>query len=379
MALIDEYVMAPAANEPAPVASTEFDGEAGHLQTRAMTETPDDWGEILREAGYDPNEVEVVGNPRVSRWEAGAPGRWLSAYRLTLRRKGTQVSPADIESELLSTPIPDIQPEKDGEWFHLQFGDLHIGKGADSGGGIDAILTQFATSLGKARAELDTIAPNAVGVCISFVGDLVDGYTSQNGRLIASQDLTLTEQIRIGRRAMLKAVDTFLDTGLPIMVMAIGGNHDETTRTQSMKPGDNHATEAAVALSDALALAPAYKNVTVTIPPPTQGHMTVDVGGTRVVYVHGHRFGSGPIEKKISDWWAGQSIHGRPAGSAHLLCAGHYHSFRNLQISAEKVAIMSPSLEVESGWFAEMTGARAKRGAVTYVTNNGDIKRVSVI
>ena len=379
MALSDKYIYSPTAREPAPVASTEFDGENGHLQTRPLTTTPENWDEILRDAGYDPEEVEVVGNPRISRWEAGAPGNWLTAYKLTLRRKGAGVSPRDLEAELRNTPIPAKYPERPGAWFHVQFGDLHIGKGAEHGGGIELILSQYAHSLGRARAELDSIAPDAAGICISFVGDLIDGHTSQNGRLIAGQDLSLTEQIRVGRRAMLKAVDTFLDTGLPIRVMAIGGNHDETTRVQSMKPGDNHATEAAIALADALALSPAHEHVTVTVPPPTQGHMTVDVGGTRVTYVHGHRFGGGSVEKKISDWWAGQAVHGRPAGSSNLLCAGHYHSFRNMQISADKVAIMSPSLEVESSWFAETTGARSKRGAVTYITNNGEVTRVSVL
>ena len=37
------------------------------------------------------------------------------------------------------------------------------------------------------------------------------------------------------------------------------------------------------------------------------------------------------------------------------------------------------SMEVESTWFAEQTGARSKRGAVTYTTKAGDVQNVCVI
>lgn len=377
MSLKDQYKVTPTARETPALASTEFDGQYGHLQTRPMDSVPNDWADVLRDAGYDPDQVEVVGDPKISRWEQ-SPGTWLTAYRLTLRRKGAGVSPYDLAEELRTVQPVTFTPNPTAPWFHVQFGDLHIGKSADAGGDSNEIIQGFINSLDSARRELDRMG-EVGGICLSFLGDLIDGHTSQNGRLIAQQDLSLTEQIRVGRRLMLRAVDEFREVGVPIIVAAIGGNHDETTRVQNVKPGDNHAVEAAVALSDALALSPAYDRVTVQVPPSTQGHMTIDVGGTRVCYVHGHKFGGGSVEKKITDWWAGQAIHGRPAGSAHLLCAGHFHSFRHFQVSTDKAAIMSPSLEMESAWFAEMTGARSRRGCVVYLTCEGVVSRVSVL
>lgn len=381
MSLASSFRAQPTATETPADVSVDFDGVTGTgtIKTSTASESPPadaELDDILRTVGLDPDVFEIVGTPGGTfHFKDGAVCQvW---WKIKFRAKGIALDPADLEDELRATPIPQVTTPTGDDWFHVQFGDIHLGKGADAGGGEDNIIGKYLESLALARAEFNTLDQPA-GICLSFVGDLIEGHTSQNGRLIAGQDMTLTEQLRVGRRLMLRAVDTFLDTGLPILLHAIGGNHDETTRVQAQKPGDNFAVDAAIALSDAMELAPAYKHVTVTVPPDTQGHMTVPVGDTRVTYVHGHRWGSGSVETKIEKWWSGQALNGRPAGSAHLLCAGHFHSFRHLHISNNKTAIMSPSLEVESAWFAEQTGARARRGCVTYTSQAGNIQRVSV-
>lgn len=379
MGFVDDLTAQPTVDEPAYTAKTEFDGRTGTIQTGPMSDAPTSHVEILRQFGYDPDEVEIVGDPKVKRWQR-FDGEWLASYGFTIATK--RAGDGGVE-ELLDTikarPVSPRQ-ERGNHWFHFQAGDVHIGKGADDGGGIDAILEKYLDSVDKAVAELNLIKPLGIaGINIPFVGDMVEGIVSQGGKNLAGNDLLPGEQSRVARRIMLKTIDAFLDFGLPIQVSAIGGNHDEFTRAQSMPAGDNMAVEAAIAVSDAMKLSSAYDGVSVQVPPRYQGHMTVDVGGTTCVYVHGHKFGTGPVEKKITDWWSGQSLHGHPAGGAHLLAAGHFHSFRVLQISATKTAIMSPSFEVCSRWFQESNGTTAKRGAAIYVTRDGDCSRFSVV
>src|SRR5699024_7669997 len=154
-------------------------------------------------------------------------------------------------------------------------------KGVDDGGGIDNIVSKYMDSVDRAVAEFRLMRPLGIaGVCIPFVGDLVEGIVSQGGKNLAGNDLTVAEQMRVARRIILQTIDAFLDFGLPIKVAAIGGNHDEFTRVQSMPAGDNMSTEAAIAVADAMKLSSAYDGVSVMVPPRHQGHMTIDVGGT---------------------------------------------------------------------------------------------------
>ena len=64
----------------------EFDGSEGVATTPGYAEAPD-FNEFLREAGFDPAEIEIVGNPRTSRWQR-YDGDWLTSYRFSFRFKG---------------------------------------------------------------------------------------------------------------------------------------------------------------------------------------------------------------------------------------------------------------------------------------------------
>lgn len=379
MALSDDLVAQPTAKEPQYVPKTTFDGERGTIETAPLEKAPESHTELLVQFGYDPAEVEIVGKVGTSRWQT-YDERWLTSYRFNIAAR----TPAGIATDELLDTIKAREPsprmDRGKHWFHFQAGDIHIGKGLDDGGGIENIVEKYMDSVDRAVAEFDLMRPLGIaGVNIPFVGDLVEGMVSQHGKSLSGNDLTVAEQMRVARRLILKTVDAFLDFGVPIQVEAIGGNHDEFTRVQNMPAGNNMSTEAAIAVADAMKLSSAYDGVSVTVPPREQGHMTVDVGGTVCTYVHGHKFGGGAVEKKIADWWSGQALHGHPAGASHLMAAGHFHSFRVLQISATKTAVMSPSFEVCSRWFQESNGTVAKRGAAIYLTREGDCSRFSVV
>lgn len=379
MALSDDLVAQPTADEPKYVPKTTFDGTKGTIDTGPMPEVPKSHTELLEKFGYNPDEVEIVGKIGRSSWQ-GFDGNFLHSFRYNIVSKSPGGANVDELLGTIKAREPSPRMDRGKHWFHFQAGDIHIGKGPDDGGGVENIVDKYMDSVDRAVAEFDLMRPLGIaGVNIPFVGDLVEGMVSQHGRSLAGNDLHVSEQVRVARRLILKTVDAFLDFGVPIQVEAIGGNHDEFTRVQNMPAGDNMSTEAAIAVADAMKLSSAYDGVSVAVPPRHQGHMTVDVGGTVCTYVHGHKFGGGAVEKKISDWWSGQSLHGHPAGASHLMAAGHFHSFRVLQISATKTAVMSPSFEVCSRWFQETNGTVAKRGAAIYLTREGDCSRFSVV
>ena len=93
-------------------ARTEWDGTGGYIQTGGVDESfdPSDVEGILRKFGYDPDKVEIVGDPRVSRWEqfSSKPGsrgsRWLSAYRFHIRTKAIESKQKALVAACEKTP-----------------------------------------------------------------------------------------------------------------------------------------------------------------------------------------------------------------------------------------------------------------------------------
>ena len=78
-----EALKQPTSKEVAYTPKTEFDGQSGFIQTGPLSDAPKKHEEILELFGYDPKEVQIVGNPRVSRWQT-YDERWLSAYKFQL-------------------------------------------------------------------------------------------------------------------------------------------------------------------------------------------------------------------------------------------------------------------------------------------------------
>lgn len=384
MSLARSLTNMPHAVEPPWTPKAEYDGQTGEVATQAYTDEVDlDNAEaidqIIRDAGLDPTKVMCVEHPRVSTWDVPNHGRqWAYKLKLAPRPK----SRADVAKILESIEPAHAVPRKvGGYWATIQIGDVHIGKAAEAGGGTESILQRYREMLNNAVAELALLDPLGIeGVHVAFVGDMIEGVVSQGGRNIALMDLTLTEQITAATRLTVQTIRTFADLGYQVKVSAIGGNHGDTQRVQGQAMGDNHDVGIAVAAHDLLSELPPYNDqVELVVPPREQSYMTFQVGDSTFVSVHGHQFSSGTAHKKAETWWAGQALSGTPAANGQILMAGHFHTFAHLNIAAGKTGIYSPSMENISTWFHEKTGATSDRGACFYLTQAGQVSRLTII
>lgn len=376
MSLADDLLNQPTAVEAEHRPRTEFDGVSGYVQTGALAEPPASYKELLEQFGYNPEEVQIVGHPRVSRWQVHG-GEWLSAYRFHIAPK---ISGAGIE-ELLGS-IRDREPHQPtgvagGGVFVYQAGDLQFGK--VDGDGVQGTIDRYFRSVDRAVAELKNRQQrDSIGaVHLAFVGDCIEnGGVSQGGKLAWRQSLTVTEQVRLWRRTLLETVKAFAPLADDVAVSVIGGNHDDATRSPvQTRADDNWATEGAIAVADALAENPAaYGHVRVQVPPKDQGYMTVRVGASVFTLLHGHQFRKG----KAADWWASQAYHhGNPA-SADFLLHGHWHELGIAQ-SAARTIICSPTFDGGSAWYRDKTGAEARQGALVYTTRGPDFENLSLM
>lgn len=385
MSLLDELLSEPTANEPEYTPRTEFDGTEGFIQTGPLAgEPPADFDALLREFGYNPDEVTIVGAPKISRWQQRSRIRgtneyettWLSAYKFSIVAKAT-ADAADIgvlvdkarkhkdHPQTLTTP----------HWFVFQAGDQQLGK-RSRGGSTEAIVGRYLESVAAAKAEFKALKKCGIeGIQISMPGDCLEGNQSQSGRNLWLTQETITEQVRIFRRLLYHTIEELAPLADQVVVTVVNGNHDQAQRMQNTYPGDGWATECAIAISDALEKNPgAFSHVTIQTPDKWRGSLTTTIGDTVVGVVHGHQWSRG----KAMDWLAKQAVNRHPAGGAQVLQHGHWHAW-GIETNREVTVICSPTFEVASDYLIDKSGATAKRGAAVYLLRSGDVSKLSIV
>lgn len=380
---LDELRSYPGAEEVKYQPKTDFDWATGQgtLQTGPLTEPPTDYNALLEAFGYDPATVRIVGHPKVSKWQQRARIRgtssyettWLSAFKFQIAAiDAPQATDLDaIVKAARKKPKPGTGPH----WLVFQAGDLQLGKRA-SGGSTAEILDRYFESVQAAVDEFKSLKRFGVeGIQICMPGDCIEGNQSQASKNLWLTQETITEQTRILRRVMLNTVEAFAPLVDQLYLDVCGGNHDDAQRVQNTYPGDNWATEAATAVADAITLNPtSFGHVTVRVPDKWTGAMTVPVGDTVVTVVHGHQWRPNQGMK----WWSEQALHNQPAGAAHILMHGHYHSWQ-VETTEHRTRIQSSTFDCGSDWYRDKRGATARRGALVYLLNAGEVSRMSLV
>ncbi len=380
MSLADDLAAQPTAVETQHRPRTEYDGRSGgFIQTGALPEEPSSFTELLEQFGYDPDEVQIVGAPRISRWQTQS-GDWLAAYRFRIEPK----APASIVDDLLSRidqwtthqPVAAVGPHV----FNLQCSDLQIAK-VDNGG-TDTIVEKFLETVDRAVTEYRALSSRGLaGVHIMFPGDCIEGNQSQNGANWWRTEHPVTTQTRILRRLMLHTVEQFAPLTDQVWMSTVNGNHDQAQRFQTTNPGDGWATECAISVADALKMnAAAFGHVTVEVPDPEQGFMTVARGDTIFTIAHGHQWKGGATARHSHafSWWSDQAFHQQNPAGAHVLAHGHYHTWA-VETAKARTRICSPTFDGGSNYYRDLTGAEAKRGGLIYLTRAVEVSNLSLV
>ena len=379
---LDEIRAYPAAEDVQYTPRTEFDGVRGTIQTGPLREAPKDHAELLSQFGYNPDEVRIVGNPRVSRWEQRARIRgtndyetvWLSAYKFTIAAIGANLDNLDVEA-IAKRAHKAPKPGAGAHWLVFQAGDLQLGKRSRDGS-TDQILERYFDSVEAFVAEFKSAKRLGIeGIQVCMPGDCIEGIVSQSTRNLWLTQETITEQTRIFRRLIMATIEAVAPLVDQVKVTVVNGNHDEAQRAQNTYPGDGWATECATSVADALSLNPtAFGHCDVLVPDKWNASMTVPIGDTVVTVIHGHQWRPGAAMK----WWSEQALHHQPAGAAHILQHGHYHSWQ-IETTEQRTRIQSPTYDCGSDYFRDRHGAMPRRGGLAYLLSGGSVSRMSIV
>jgi len=367
--------------EPGFDPRTEFDGTSGFIQTRGLPAPPTNYDDLLREFGYDPKDVRVLGGSvKQTRWQQRARTAggdfetvWLTAYRFTIVPAST-VGIDDILRLIKRRRALAVPPSDDGSTFRFLAGDLQLGKidGDGTAGTVDTLLESVDVAVKRLKELRRT---RSIGrTHVAWLGDCGEGNQSQGGGNMWRTELTVTEQYRLFRRLMLHTLDAFRPYG-EVSMDVVNGNHDDVQRFVRTRPDDGHATEAAISLSDALELNPAtYSGCRIYVPSKDEPYLTRELGGSIHTSAHGHQWRRG----KSWEWWAGQALNMHAPGASHFLFHGHEHEL-NVRSIKERTIICVPSFESESSYWRHGHGTVGRRGAVIMTTEGGTYRDFEVV
>lgn len=354
----------------------EWDGSRGYIQTGALDERPRTWDEFIRDAGLDPDEVEVLEPVQVRGWDMprrnddGTTGTIRAHYyRLNVRRRTLRV---DIDDLIRSAKrhrrrnADQALAEACDRAYLIALGDLQLGKmdGDGAEGTVERFIDGTAAAVERYKRLKRRHGP--MPIYLAHLGDCIEGFVSQAGANAWRTPMTLTEQVRLYRQLLTEQVCALAGITDRLVMVGVPGNHDEAHRPIHTY-GDSWAIESVVAVRDALALAGRYDHVTMHAPARDELTLTLDIMGTAVGFAHGHQWRRG----QATTWWAKQA-HGRqPIGDADLLIAGHLHHLRLEHTGSDKTFLQLPALESGSQWWKHRAGEWGQPGIVTALVGGG--------
>lgn len=338
----------------------EFDGIQG-VATLPPSEGVPNFDDFLIEQGFDPDEFEVVGAPRTSRWQR-YDGEWLCAYRFNFRRKN-EIDRADIEELIKSARKArpkSIQSRDNERAYFIQITDLQAGQ-AD-GDGAQGMVSRALAIPQLVKDDLKALTKSgkaATSIFIPITGDLVEGVSGWYEMQSFSVSLDRRDQVKLVRRLLTEILIEIGSLGLPVHVAVVPGNHGENRQNGKAYTTLNDNDDVAVVeqIAEALRLSQNFDNFTWSFPGKERLSLTVEVLGHVVGLTHGHiaRGGAG-VEGKILSWFKSMAAARDPIGDSDLLFTGHYHHARAQQLIGSTWWIQGGALCDTSAWFSQTAG-----------------------
>lgn len=369
-------------NIPSPLGavSVEFDGTEGVATTPGLPEGAD-FRDFLVGAGYSPDEYEVVGNPRTSRWQR-YDGDWLTSYRFNFRLKNKTVDLPTLFAQAKKTKPVTPKPVE-GKAFVILTADFQVGKNASRGGTIELIERVEAA---YARIEAHLKKNKYERILILDGGDIIEGVeNAANLAQLQSNDLSPMQQVDLAS-ALIWDLLKLSTKYAPVSYASVGSNHCQwrVSKQAVGKPGIDDwgivILQQLRRLSTEVGL-----DVTYYIPQAHDESLTVDVFGDGfhiVGLAHGHQV-SRP--DGMQRWLEKQSFGHQPLAGFTVFCSGHFHHTRIEELGpahngGSRFWVQGSTMDNGSDWYRLTSGNDSQTGITTFelernVPFSGSIKR----
>lgn len=326
--------------------------------------------DLLGDFDLDPNVWRVTGMRR-SMWQRH-DGEWLESARVNIVPAEQVHSSAD-DSDLQALidhverwrPHARIKAHTGNLSAVYAIGDTQWGKDAGDGteGTVRRVLTGLEESVQRHK-DLIRIGRPVGTVVLPQMGDCIEGSVSQNGKVLGRSDLSVTQQVRVGRRMLLAWIKAFAPLTENLIVPVVPGNHDESQRYVIGDAIDSWQIEVVSAVQDACAENPALAHVQFRYPESDHQTLALNVSGQILGLAHGHQ------SRDAIKWWQGQATGRTPVGDADVLLTAHYHHYKVSQVGP-RLWVQIPAMDGGSPWFRDRAGLESPTGIVSFVMGEG--------
>ena len=326
--------------------------------------------DLLSDFDLDPNVWRVTGVRR-SMWQRH-DGEWLESARVNIvpaERVRSSADDSDLQALIDHVerwrPHARIKAHTGNLSAVYAIGDTQWGKDAGDGteGTVRRVLTGLEESVQRHK-DLIRIGRPVGTVVLPQMGDCIEGSVSQNGKVLGRSDLSVTQQVRVGRRMLLAWIKAFAPLTENLIVPVVPGNHDESQRYVIGDAIDSWQIEVVSAVQDACAENPALAHVQFRYPESDHQTLALNVSGQILGLAHGHQ------SRDAIKWWQGQATGRTPVGDADVLLTAHYHHYKVSQVGP-RLWVQIPAMDGGSPWFRDRAGLESPTGIVSFVMGEG--------
>jgi hypothetical protein len=351
--------------------SLEFDGENGFAITPGIPadEVPN-FDEFLLEQGFSPDEYEIVGNPRTSRWQKYDES-WLTSYRFNFRRRITH----NVDLELTWKNAKQTSKKKpkatvEGKALVVMLADFQIGK-SDSRGGHEEQLSRIFASYDTLEKEFKN---NYEQIVIADLGDIVEGFSNKaDQQQLATNTLSIMNQVDVSISLVWDLIKRANKYCSNVTYATVASNHCQfrVNKQQVGLPGEDDWGVFIAKTIDKLSKETGIP-LKVLIPQPSDESLAYDVFEDRFHVLglwHGHQSNR---PESVPSWWEKQAFGSQPVAAASIGLTGHFHHLRVQELGqhhngGSRFWIQGKTSDNGSSWFRLNSGSESQPGITCFI------------
>ena len=354
--------------------SISFDASGGEATLPAVEgDAPTDVDAFLREAGINPDEIEIVGEPRISRWQVARPfplePAWMTSVRIRWVKRNAVINLPLLYSLAKKTKPVVPKSVEPGKALVILWSDLQVGK-VDHRGGVDALIHRVAETQVRLLAKVKEQKPEKIIFC--DVGDTIENFgNAADMHQLQSNDLSIMQQVDLATSLAWETLK-MLSKYAPITYLSVGSNHCQfrVNKQRVGKATDDwgiHIGRTLARLSKEVGLPIQFFE-----PASHDESLAIDVFQDSFHILgmwHGHQ---SPRPDAVPDWWRKQAFGKQPVHAATIGVSGHFHHLRVLELGStprgtSRFWVQASTLDNGSNWWRTSQGEDSQPGLVCFV------------
>lgn len=346
----------------------EFDNDGGTAATGPVRHMVTDYDELLTLAGLDPTAFRIVG--KVQQWTKTHHDRedtysfFFSFERIAADEDDNEIA-RELASKIVAVPPAHVEAPT-GLPMVVAVSDTQIGKEGATPEGMDSM---FHRALARAAAEAKENRPRML--IIADCGDPIEGITSSAPNQIATNTLSLDDQLRLWTRRLTQTILTLAPYAGEVHVVSVPSNHGEIRNTAGKIGNGDYGLGVARTVEEAFSLHGNAIQPTFHYPDAPHEVITyVPVDDHLIAFYHGHH---AKQTERIPQWVANQAASRRSRmRDATIAVNGHFHT-PSYRYSRGRELIGLPCFDPGSPWFENLTGEYSNPALTTFNVRDGRV------